>query len=730
MGLFKRKGIQLFEEPNESASPEEKTEQKSADEESINQAEVKPDKESENTLDLGWYYSENKEEFQLAKISEKDRATHLYVVGATGTGKTKFLEYLIKQDIEKGNGFGVIDPHGDLIEDVKGLLALRYAPDEPELTDRVILIDPADKNYTVTFNPLERIPGISEAELASELVGALKTIWKDSWGARMEEMLINSFIALSENNMTLAELPYLLTDYYFRESVVLNIRNPVTRQYFKVFNSWTPKMRAFWAESTLNKINAFLVDDRIRYILSNPKSSFNMREAIDNQKIVLIKLDKGKLKESADLLGSLFMAKIQMAAFSRSDLPQNKRIPFYMYIDEFQSFASDSFMVILSEARKYGLSLIMAHQSLAQIPEELRSLILGNTGIQVYFRLNRYDSQILAKEAFEYSGQEVKTIRKLSPVFWSLSEEWEQHFKELQTLEPRICYVKHKIEGGVIPITTVYIETAKEVFCEILGQTEEQFEGWFKSIPFGRKYLVEREKLATECLARESQILEKARPHKKEIPYKKEIIPAKPQPKKEEAPPIEKVVATPVVIERPKIETIPAKDKAISQHRYLQNLIKKIAEDKGYKATIELPVFDGSGRVDVSLERNGRKIACEISISSTEEQELKNIEKCLAAGYEKVVVCSPDKKSLNSIKILVEKNIVGADLGNVFFFQPEDLILFLEEDEAAEMTREERVKGYKVKVQYQTASVEEKKAKREAVAQVILQAMKRMKEKK
>ena len=729
MGLFKRKMIQLFEDPNESVQPEEKAKKESVEEASITQTENKSDKEAEKTLDLGWYYSENKDEFQLAKIAEKDRATHLYVVGATGTGKTKFLEYLIKQDIEKGNGFGVIDPHGDLIEDVKGFLILQYSPDEPEITDKVILIDPTDPNYTVTFNPLERIPGISEAELAGELVGALKTIWKDSWGARMEEMLINSFIALSENNMTLAELPLLLTDYYFRESVVLNIRNPVTRQYFKVFNSWTPKMRAFWAESTLNKINAFLVDDRIRYILSHPKSSFNMREAIDNQKIVLIKLDKGKLKDSADLLGSLFMAKIQMAAFSRSDLPQNKRTPFYMYIDEFQSFASESFMVILSEARKYGLSLIMAHQTLAQIPEELRSLILGNTGIQVYFRLNRYDSQTLAKEAFEYSGQEVKTVRKLSPVFWSLSEEWEQHFKELQTLEPRICYVKHKIEGGVIPIQTAYIETAQEVFVELLGQTEEQFDRWFKGIPFGRKYLVEREKLAAQSLKREAEILEKVRPKRKETTYKKEPAPVRPVPKAE-LPAGGKVIDVEAIEVPPKVETPPAKDKAISQHRYLQNLIKKIAEDKGYKATIEFPVSDGSGRVDVSLERGEKKIACEISMTSTEDQELKNIKKCVAAGYEKIIVCSPDQKTLESIKSLVSQNIAESDQGKIFFFRPEELLLFLEEETAAELTKEERVKGYKVKVQYQTASDAEKKVKREAVAQVILQAMKRMREKK
>lgn len=729
MGLFNRKKNQLFEETAESVPTEEKSDQKQA-EESAPQAKNKSEKKSEKTLDLGWYYSENKEELQLAKIAEKDRAIHFYVVGATGTGKTKFLEYLIQQDIEKGNGFGVIDPHGDLIEDVKGFLILHYSPDDPAISDKVILIDPADRNYSVTFNPLERIPGISEAELAGELVGALKTIWKESWGARMEEMLINSFIALSEKNMTIAELPLLLTDYYFRENIITNIRNPVTRQYFKVYNSWTPKMRAFWAESTLNKINAFLVDDRIRYMLSNPKSSFNMREAIDNQKIVLIKLDKGKLKDAADLLGSLFMAKLQMAAFSRSDLPQNKRTPFYMYIDEFQTFASESFSVILSEARKYGLSLIMAHQSLMQIPEELRGLILGNTGIQVYFRLNRYDSQLLAKEAFEYSGEEVKTIRKMSPVYWSLGEEWEKHTNELQTLEPRICYVKHKIEGGVIPISTVYVETAEEVFTELLGQTQEQFEAWFKAIPFGRKYLVDRVTLVAEGAEREKEILEKAKPVRKEVhyTYRSAPMPAKPVPKPEL--PKGKVIDVEAFPVPPKVEAPPVKDKAISQHRYLQYLIKKIAEDKGYKATIELPILGGSGKVDIGLERNGRKIACEISITTSGEQELKNIQKCLSADFEKIVFCSPDQKTLESVKTLTEQKLSLPDIQKLLFFQPEDFLFYLEKEAAEAASEEARVKGYKVKVQYQPVKEEDKKAKREAVAQVILQAMKRMREKK
>jgi len=445
-----------------------------------------------DTLDLGWYYSENKEEFQLAKIAEADRASHFYVIGATGTGKTKFLEYLIQQDIEKGNGLGIIDPHGDLIEDIKGFLILRYKPDDAEISDRVILIDPTEPDFTVTFNPLEKVPGVPLAEQANELISAFRKIWSDSWGVRMEDLMRNSLIALAEAELTLTEIPQFLTNRGVRQGILEKVSHPLAQEYFKRFDTMTNRSQITWIEPIMNKISAFFSDERIRHIFSYEKSSFNIREVMDRRKILLIKLDKGKLKDSADLLGSLLMAKIQMAAFSRSDIPQNKRTPFYLYIDEFQNFASESFSVILSEARKYGLSLIMAHQTLAQIPEELRSLILGNTGIQVYFRLNRHDASLLAKEAFEYSGHEVKRVSGFRPTYWSLGEEWERHIQELQSLPPRICYVKHKIEGGVIPIETVELASMEEA----LERYEEGYSRFLKDFPFGRKYLVAREELA------------------------------------------------------------------------------------------------------------------------------------------------------------------------------------------------------------------------------------------
>lgn len=684
-----------------------------------------------NTIDLGWYWSETKDQPQMAKISEQDRATHFYIIGATGTGKTKFLEFLIQQDIEKGNGFGVIDPHGDLIESVKGFYARYYfnnlgdSDSEKHLSEKVILVDPTDSDSTVVFNPLESLPGVSIAEQVNELISSFRKIWSDSWGTRMEDLMRNSLISLSEAGLTLEELSHFLTDRTFREVILEKVKNPVAKEYFQRFNALTDRGQISWIEPIMNKINAIFSDERIRQIFSSPKSSFDFREIIDNKKVLLIKLDKGRLKDSADLLGSLLMAKIQMAAFSRSDISLNKRTPFYLYIDEFQNFATESFSIILSEARKYGLRLIMSHQTLSQVPDELRSLILGNTGIQVYFRLNRQDAGVLCKEAFDYSGYEVKTMSNLRPIFWSYSEEWEHKTEELQNLPPRFCYVKHKIEGGIIPIKTEDIDSVRD----FMDMNESQYEEYLNKLPLGRKYLVSRKELFALAEERNNQI-------KKQVEIKKEI-----EINKEKEKTYKPIPETET--RRTKIEPLPdyhretiemqdkePDEKEKTQHQYLQNLIKRMAEEKGYKATIEQSTPDGLYRIDVSLERDGKKIACEISITTTKEQELSNIEKCIRAGYEKVIMCSSEKRNLEKIRSFVMEKLGESGMEKVLFFQPEELFFYLEQEQAQEISKEQRVKGYKVKVQYQPVSQTEKKTKREIVSQVILGAFRRLKGKK
>jgi hypothetical protein len=304
--------------------------------------------------------------------------------------------------------------------------------------------------------------------------------------------LRNTLIALIEAELTLDNLPRFLIDNDFRENVLERVTHPIAKRYFQRFNALAPRTREEWMESTLNKVNAFLSDDRIREIFSYQKSSFNLREIMDNRKILLIKLDRGRLKENGDLLGSLLMTKIRMAAFSRSDVPREKRVPFYLYIDEFQNFATEEFIDTLSEARKYGLVLIMAHQNLSQLPKNLQDSILTNCGIQCYFRVCRRDAEILAKEAFETTGMEVKAV-KLTPEYsdydwYTYPEEWEKYIQELEQLPNRCFYAKHKIEGGVLPLRTADVPPAYEEF----GIGKEEFEKLMGGVVFGRKYLLER----------------------------------------------------------------------------------------------------------------------------------------------------------------------------------------------------------------------------------------------
>jgi hypothetical protein len=420
------------------------------------------------------------EVLRLKGVPQEHRSTHFYIVGSTGTGKTKFLETLAAQDIENNRGFGVMDAHGDFTEDVKGRLYLARHLRPDFLKERVVLIDPSDPERTVCFNPLERTGGLSPAGIAGEVVEAFKKIWHDAWGARMEDLLKNSLIALIENDLTLAELPLFLSDIGARKKILKKASHPVCRQYFERFNSLRLSVQDEWAESTLNKVNALLSDDRVRQMFLAAKSTFNLRDVMDNGKILLVKLDKGRLKGSGELLGSLLLSKIQMAAFSRTDTLQSKRMSFYLYIDEFQNFATESFIQTLAEARKYKLSLILAHQNLAQLPQTLRASVLSNCGLQAYFHISRDDSNILAKESLASIYQE--------PLGW------EFYVQSLQELPRRECVVKNKVDGGVVRLYTAEFPFP----WEVAEMDEEKFAEKVAAANIGGAYLRRREEVEKE----------------------------------------------------------------------------------------------------------------------------------------------------------------------------------------------------------------------------------------
>ncbi|MHB8660950.1 MAG: RNA-binding domain-containing protein [Minisyncoccota bacterium] len=435
----------------------------------------------ELALGYAWGEDEGGELFQLKGVSQEDRRAHFYVVGATRTGKTKLLEEMIEQDIKNGEGFGVIDPHGDLVEAVKERLAL--APEN--LDERVVLIDPTDKESSVCFNPLELPEGIKAAELAAELVLVFKKIWFDAWGARTDEIFRNTLIALIENDLTIAEFSLVLRDAEVRKRLLANVKNETCREFFiEQYGAWNAKTKTEWTAPILNKVGALLSDDRVREIFVSRESSFNLRRIMDEGKIILVKLDKGRLKGASELLGSLLLSKIQMAAFSRTDVRMSERRQFYLYIDEFQNFATESFRNTLDEAAKYKLSLVLAHQNLSQLPSELRASVLTNCGLQAYFRVARLDAELLAKEAF--AG------------VYGEAPKWEDFFQELQTLPPRVCVVKNKIAGGVVFIRIPDITPA----WEDAGMDEKEFEAVVKDARIGERYLRRRDEIEREYAER------------------------------------------------------------------------------------------------------------------------------------------------------------------------------------------------------------------------------------
>lgn len=325
-------------------------------------------------------------------LPRTDRGRHLYIIGQTGVGKSGLLELLTISDIYSPFGFAVVDPHGDY-----ALSTLRRIP--AERANDVIYFNPADTDFPVAFNPMEVTDPKLKTHTASELIGVLKRMF-DSWGPRLEYILRYSLLALLDYpNATMLDITRILTDKHFRNEVLQHVQDPVVRNFWTVeFASWNDKFAAEAVAPVLNKVGAFTANPLVRNIIGQPKSSFSIRQIMDERKILIVNLSRGLVGEdNASLLGALLVTKIQLAAMSRADIPADQREPFYLYVDEFQNFATDSFATILSEARKYGLNLTVANQYIAQMPMEVKDAVFGNVGSIVAFRMSADDSRTMLK---------------------------------------------------------------------------------------------------------------------------------------------------------------------------------------------------------------------------------------------------------------------------------------------------------------------------------------------
>lgn len=330
-------------------------------------------------------------------IRADDRTRHVYVIGKTGMGKSTLLENMAVQDIQHGNGFCFIDPHGSTAD-----LLLEYVPEERK--DDVLYFAPFDLDNPVAFNIMEDVGYDKRHLVVSGIMSSFKKIWKDAWSARMEYILSNTLLALLEYpNSTLLSVNRMLSDKAFRDKVIENISDPAVKSFWvDEFGSYTERFAAEATPAIQNKIGQFTSNPLIRNIIGQPKSSFDFRKLMDEKKIVIVNLSKGRMGETnADLLGSLLITKIYLSAMSRADLSKDdiSKLPkFYLYVDEFQSFANESFADILSEARKYNLSLTVAHQYIEQMEDEVRAAVFGNVGTMITFRVGATDAEQFEKE--------------------------------------------------------------------------------------------------------------------------------------------------------------------------------------------------------------------------------------------------------------------------------------------------------------------------------------------
>ena len=328
-------------------------------------------------------------------LYRKDRARHVYIIGRTGAGKSGALQLLALSDIFHGQGYAIIDPHGDFATD-----NMRYIPGG-RIND-VIYFNPADTANPVGFNPLEVTNPNQKTNISSEVIGVLKRMFGESWGPRLEYILRYTILALLDRpSTTMLDITRMLTDKKFRNETLEYCKDTVVLNFWKMeFAAWNDKFQSEAIAPVLNKVGAFTANPVIRNIIGQPKSTFNAREIMDNGKILIVNLSKGLIGEdNAGVLGAFLVTKIQLAAMSRSDIDRiEDRRPFYLYVDEFQNFATDSFATILSEARKYSLNLTVANQYVSQMSDTVREAVFGNVGTTISFNVSPTDAPLLERQ--------------------------------------------------------------------------------------------------------------------------------------------------------------------------------------------------------------------------------------------------------------------------------------------------------------------------------------------
>lgn len=625
-----------------------------------------PDTVFGNPLILGTNSHDGKK--NIVSLSDEQRTRHLHIVGASGTGKSHLLHTSQIQDALHGGGFAVLDPHGDLVDQL-----LPYIPENR--VDDVILFDPADEEYPIGFNILQAHSSLEKQLLSSDLVAIFKRL-STSWGDQMNSVLGNAILAFleSDNGGTLSDMRRFLVEKDFRMKFLENVQDDEVRYYWQ---QEFPLLSGRPQAPLLTRLDSFLRPKLIRHIVSQKENNLDFGHIMNSGKILLAKLSQGAIgEENSYLLGSLLVSKFYQLALSRQEIQEGLRRPFYLYIDEFHHFITPTLSTILSGARKYRLGLVLAHQDMRQLQSkdaELTSAVLTNPFTRICFRVGDMDVRLLESGFSSFEGPDLLNLGRGQAIARVERNDYDFNLETHALPELKESFVEQ------------VIEQSREKYGTPLHEVEEA--------------------LSLEKTSKAPEL-----PKEPATPTQKEII-RLPKPPPE-----------PIEIPTPKKK--PTLGKGGQQHKYLQELIKRWGEHNGFRSIIEKPILDGLGSIDVALETDDISVACEISVTSTPQYEWGNVQKCLAAGFHHVIVVSADEKTLQRTEEHIVPKLDDKDTERVRFCSPEALFEFL--GSLPNSQTEKVVGGYKVEVRFKEGSEEEEKARKNALSRVIMDSIRRI----
>lgn len=629
----------------------------------------------------------------LVALTPEQRVRHLHVIGTSGTGKSTLLFNLIRQDIENGQGVAVLDPHGDLVDKLLGIVP-------PARIQDVVLLDPSDEEYSIGFNILSAHSTLEKNLLASDLVSVFQRL-SGSWGDQMASVLNNAILAFLESDRggTLADMRRFLLEPGFREQFLQTVRDQDIVYYWRKGFAHLAGNKSIGP--VLTRLETFLSRKPIRYMVSQQTNRLDFSDILDTGKVFLAKLAQGMIgRENSYLLGTLLVSKLQQSAMSRQQQAEGSRRDFWIYIDEFHNFITPSMAEILSGARKYRIGLTLAHQELRQLQRdsEVASAVLQNPGTRICFRVGDDDAKKLADGFTSFEAKDLQNLNTGEAICRVGRSDFDFNLAVEFPTEPSIDEAAER-SNAVIAASRAKYSTPRAAIEAMLYQAMDG--------------------------AQTPQPTEPSRPSPSDSP--------------QEVAQSEQSAATPAQPTTPPVpptaRSAPSAEpqelgRGGPKHKYLQHLIKQLAIGMNFEVEVEKEVLEGEGSADVALKKGDKRFAFEISITTDVKHELKNVRKCLKAKFDQVVMVGEDAGRLGKLQEAASKEFTATEQACLRFCRPDEISAILIELSAASASKDIVSHGRKTKVTYRPLTDDEARKRREILAQISTQSLKKLEDKK